>query len=131
MHEPSTASASPKTTPTTRPSAPPGNTSPHPRRTAMPDTGLLGALTLFDLAALTPDKPNLCRRCQQRPATSRVYAGRNLLHASPPPPPPRTPTRAPPPGGRPAPPPLPPAPNPPRPPPRFLFPPWFGGRGPE
>ncbi|HEY6115457.1 MAG TPA: hypothetical protein VI172_05815 [Candidatus Dormibacteraeota bacterium] len=45
----------------------------------MPDTGLLGALTLFDLAALTPDKPNLCRRCQQRPATSRVYAVRNLL----------------------------------------------------
>lgn len=41
-------------------------------------------LALFDLAALTPSKPTMCRRCQQRPATSRTYAARNLLGLCPP-----------------------------------------------
>lgn len=35
-------------------------------------------LTLFDLAALNPDKPRICRWCGKRPATTRVYATQNL-----------------------------------------------------
>ena len=43
-------------------------------------------LTLFDLADLTPTKApaSLCRRCQQQPATTRVYTARNLYGICPP-----------------------------------------------
>lgn len=36
-------------------------------------------LTLFDLAALTPDTPLTCKWCKTEPATTRVYAIQNLL----------------------------------------------------
>jgi hypothetical protein len=36
-------------------------------------------LTLFDLTALNPDTPRTCGWCDNRPATTRVYAIQNLL----------------------------------------------------
>ncbi|NUO43694.1 MAG: hypothetical protein HOV82_16850 [Streptomyces sp.] len=41
------------------------------------------ALTLFDLTDLTPVETTVCGWCGTRPATTRVYATRNLLGVHP------------------------------------------------